>query len=133
MKLTENQIAQVMELTNLPHDKAVKYYNDYYKDMEDDSLTFEDMLYCIELEQKGKKNGVKNIVQSADTKKERAPRIIKVSDEKIQLFDLLWEGLSNYYAENAQIVKNNKEIEVKIGEKSFKIDIIEHRTPKTKK
>lgn len=119
-----------MELTALPHDKAVKYYNDYYKDMEDDSLTFEDMLYCIELEQKGKKNGVKNIVQSADTKKERAPRTIKVSDEKIQLFDLLWEGLSNYYAENAQIVKNNKEIEVKIGGKSFKIDIIEHRNTK---
>lgn len=130
MTLTNEQIEQVMNLTGLTHDKAVKYYDKYYRDMEDDTLTFEDMLYCIELEQKGKQNGIKNVVQGDTPKKPRPPRTIKVSEEKIQLFDLLWEGLSNYYAENAQIVKNNKEIEVKIGDKAFKIDIIEHRAPK---
>ncbi len=130
MTLTNEQVEQVIALTGFTHDKAIKYYNDYYRDMEDDSLTFEDMLYCIELEQKGKQNGIKNVVQGDTPKKPRPPRTIKVSDEKIQLFDLLWEGLFNYYAENAKIVKNNKEIEVKIGEKAFKVDIIEHRQSK---
>ena len=46
------------------------------------------------------------------------------------LFNLLWEGLSNFYGKNAEIIKNNKLISVKIGEKSFKIDIIEQRKPK---
>ena len=48
----------------------------------------------------------------------------------MELFSLLWEGLSNFYGENAQISKQNKEISVQIGEKSFKIDIVEHRKAK---
>ena len=83
-----------------------------------------------EIERKTKENKV-NIGARADKpKKESKPRTVVVSDEKIALFDLIWEGLSNFYGENAEIVKNNKLISVKIGEKSFKIDIIEQRKPK---
>ena len=59
--------------------------------------------------------------------KEKKHRIAQVSAEKMELFSLLWEGLFNYYGENAEIVKNNKEISIKVGEKCFKIDIVEHR------
>ena len=48
------------------------------------------------------------------------------SQEKQDLFSLIWEGLSNYY-ENCKILTNNKLISVQIGEKTFKIDIIEQR------
>lgn len=56
----------------------------------------------------------------------------KVSPEKTELFNLLWEGLYNFYGENAKIITNNKIIEVKIGEKTLKIDLIEHRIAKNK-
>ena len=83
-----------------------------------------------EIERKAKENKV-NIGARADKpKKESKPRTVVVSDEKVALFDLIWEGLSNFYGENAEIVKNNKLISVKIGKKSFKIDIIETRQKK---
>lgn len=91
-------------------------------------VTREEAEEMAEMELKAKKN-IKEYVKSAEIKPktDKKPKEIKVSAEKIALFDLLWEGLSNYYGENAQIVKNNKEISVQINQKSFKIDLIEHR------
>ena len=79
----------------------------------------------MEINAKDIKIGARAIEPKA--KKEKKQRITQVSDEKKALFSLLWEGLFNYYGENAQISKQNKEISVQIGEKSFKIDIVEHR------
>ena len=58
--------------------------------------------------------------------KEKKQRIAQVSQEKQDLFSLIWEVLSNYY-ENCEILTNNKLISVQIGKKTFKIDIIEQR------
>ena len=82
----------------------------------------------MEINAKGIKIGARAIEPQA--KKEKKQRIAQVSAEKMALFSLLWEGLSNFYGENAQISKQNKEISVQIGEKSFKIDIVEHRKAK---
>lgn len=82
----------------------------------------------MEINAKGINLGARAIESKA--KKEKKQRIAQVSDEKKALFSLLWEGLFNYYGENAQISKQNKEISVQIGEKSFKIDIVEHRKAK---
>ena len=82
----------------------------------------------MEINAKGIKIGARAAEPKA--KKEKKQRVAQVSAEKMALFSLLWEGLSNYY-ENAEIVKNNKEISIKVGEKCFKIDIIEHRTKKS--
>ena len=79
----------------------------------------------MEINAKGIKIGARAAEPKA--KKEKKQRIAQVSAEKMALFSLLWEGLNNFYGENAQISKQNKEISVQIGEKSFKIDIIEHR------
>lgn len=66
-------------------------------------------------------------------KKSDKPRTVKVSDEKIELFGQIFTNLASFYANNATIIKENKLIEVKIGEKTFKIDIIEKRPPKVSK
>jgi hypothetical protein len=65
--------------------------------------------------------------------KERKPRPVKVSDEKKELFDTIVANLTRAIGverENITIVTPNKLIEVKIGEKTFKIDLIERRPPK---
>ena len=82
----------------------------------------------MEINAKGIKIGARAAEPKA--KKEKKQRIAQASAEKMALFSLLWEGLSNFYGENAQISKQNKEISVQIGEKSFKIDIVEHRKAK---
>ena len=129
-KITDEQIAKVMEITNYPKAKAEKYIKEYYADMEDETATFEDIFFGIECEMKAKANGTRNYIQSDKPRKAKAPKTVVVSDEKMALFTTLWEALSENFGENAQIVKQNKEISVQIGEKSFKIDLVEHRKPK---
>ena len=76
-----------------------------------------------------------NLGAKADTAKPKTPRerTVKVSDEKKELFDSILtnldrtEGVSR---ENVKILKENKLIQVQIGEKIFKIDVIEQRPPK---
>ena len=63
-------------------------------------------------------------------KKEQKPRVVKVSDDKKQLFSEILTNLTEIYGENAKVEKENKLIIVKIGEKTFKIDLIEQRKPK---
>lgn len=63
-------------------------------------------------------------------KKSEKPRTVKVSDAKKQLFSEIWNDISSIYGKNAEIVKENKLILVKMGEKTFKIDLIEQRPPK---
>ena len=65
-------------------------------------------------------------------KKSDKPRTVKVSDAKKDLFTGVLADLTENYGENVKILKENKLIEVKIGEKTFKIDVIEQRPPKNK-
>lgn len=61
------------------------------------------------------------------------PRTVKISDEKKELFDSIVTNLTRCVSveqENIKILKENKLIEVKIGEKVFKIDLIETRQKK---
>ena len=78
----------------------------------------------MEINAKGIKIGARAIEPKAE--KEKKQRIAQVSQEKQDLFSLIWEVLSNYY-ENCEILTNNKLISVQIGKKTFKIDIIEQR------
>lgn len=66
------------------------------------------------------------------SKKESKPRTVKISDEKQTLFAQILSELEYEYSNNVQILKQNKLISVKIGEKVFKIDIIEQRPVKNK-
>ena len=58
---------------------------------------------------------------------------MKISDEKKELFNTVLQNLTRTIGverENITILKENKLIQVKIGEKTFKIDIIEERPKK---
>ena len=63
-------------------------------------------------------------------KKSSKPKTHKVSAEKTELFDTILTNLNRAEGverENITVLKENKLIQVKIGEKIFKIDIIEQR------
>ena len=62
--------------------------------------------------------------------KPRKPREIKTSDEKKQLFHIIYSALLELGNSNVEILKENKAFQCKIGGKLFKVDIIEHRQPK---
>lgn len=60
---------------------------------------------------------------------EKRKRTVKYSDEKVQIFTEMKEFLEETFG-NVEILKENKLFCVKIGDKSFKIDIVEQRKPK---
>ena len=55
--------------------------------------------------------------------------MVKVSDEKVTLFNEIRSNLEDVY-DFVEVLKENKLIQVKIGEKIFKVDLIEQRKPK---
>lgn len=66
-------------------------------------------------------------------RKKGTPRTVKVSDEKKELFDTILRNLDRcdgVYRSDIEVLKENKLIRVRIGEKTFKIDIIEERKPR---
>lgn len=82
----------------------------------------------MELGAKGFKHEAKNMDAP---KKERKPKTIKISNEKKSLFLTLVSFLDGLYGEDMQVVKENKEIALRIDTKNFKIDVVEHRPPKS--
>ena len=86
-----------------------------------------------ELEEKAEKNKVSvrgEAKSKTERKKTSKPKVVKVSDTKKELFSAISQFLSETFGENAEVLKENKLIQVKIGEDIFKIDIIQQRKPK---
>ena len=92
----------------------------------------------MELEQKAKDSGVMRDIHGASamdkTKSKSAkPKVVKVSDEKRDLFDLIYDTLRDYQVDfdgKTTILKENKLIQFEINGKTFKIDLIEQRPKK---
>lgn len=107
-------------------------------------LWLEDNDYEINEEQEALNEKAKKvkIQHGAVADKERKPakeRTTKVSDEKKALFESILHNLDRCITENVcvdkeniTVLKENKLIQVKIGDKIFKIDIIEQRPAKKK-
>lgn len=83
-----------------------------------------------ELDEKASKVKIERDIVQVSTKKERKKPEKKVSDEKKELFSEILSDLEDVYKGNVTILNENKLISVKIGEKIFKIDIIEQRPSK---
>lgn len=66
---------------------------------------------------------------SGEKSKERKPRTIKISDEKQLLFKFILNELRENF-QNVDVLTENKLVEVKINEKTFKINISENRKAK---
>ena len=84
-----------------------------------------------ELDEKAKKVKIDRDIVVQKPKKERKTPERKVSDEKKALFSEILSDLQDVYKENVEVLTENKLISVKIGNKTFKIDVIEQRTKKS--
>lgn len=84
-----------------------------------------------ELDQKAKQVKIKLGATSANKERKKTKeRTVKISDEKKRLFDVILNELIVEYGENVEVKTENKLIQVKIGEKTFKVDLIEQRAKK---
>lgn len=83
-----------------------------------------------ELDEKASKVRIDKDIIQKKPKKERKKPEKKVSDAKKELFNEILSNLQDVYKENVEILNENKLISVRIGEKLFKIDVIETRPPK---
>ena len=124
VNIPDQEIEKSMKLLELTKEEAIEMWleDEGYLDNEEQ----------IELTQKAKESGILNTIHGAKAEKEKKatkPRTVKISDEKQELFTNILESLQQIY-ENVEIVTQNKLITVKIGEKTFKIDVIEQRKPK---
>jgi hypothetical protein len=127
------------KVVNIP-DKDIENYMKSLELSKDDAidLWLEDNDYQVndeleELDAKAKKVKINHQASSIDKteKKDRKPRTVKISDEKQKLFDEIYHNLVEIYGGTVEIVKENKLMTVKVGEKTFKIDLIEQRTKKS--
>ena len=126
INIPDDEIKKSMKALDLSKEDAIQMWledNDYEVNEEQ-----------AELDAKAKKVKIDHGASAVDKseKKEKKPRPKVASDEKKELFDEIFSNLQDVYKQNAQIVKENKLITVKIGEKVFKVDIIEQRASKTK-
>lgn len=85
-----------------------------------------------ELDEKASKVRIDKDIIQKKPKKERKKPEKKVSDEKKELFSEILSDLEDVYKGNVEVLNENKLISVRIGEKLFKIDVIEQRKPKNK-
>lgn len=83
-----------------------------------------------ELDEKASKVRIDKDIIQKKPKKERKKPEKKVSDAKKELFNEILSNLQDVYKENVEVLNENKLISVRIGEKLFKIDVIETRPPK---
>ena len=124
---------------NIP-DTTIKEYEKCFELSTEDAIKmyleeegYLDNAELDELEEKAEKNKVSvrgEAKSKTERKKTSKPKVVKVSDTKKELFSKISQFLTDTFGENAEILKENKLIQVKIGEDMFKIDIIQQRKPK---
>lgn len=124
VNIPDKEIEKNMKLLEISKEDAIEMWleDEGYLDNEEQN----------ELDEKAKKVKIDHGASAVDKteKKEKKPREIKVSDEKQALFGEIVEKLAEN-GRNYEILKENKLICVKIGEKTFKIDLIETRQKKS--
>lgn len=124
IRIPDEDINKYMKNHGLTQDEAIQVWleDEGYLENEEQEI----------LETKAKENRITATIHEAGDKVKRkrsTPRTVKVSDEKQQLFNEITETLEVSGLE-FEILKENKLIQVKIGEKVFKIDVIEQRNKK---
>lgn len=129
VKIPDEEIANSMKALDLTKEEAIEMWleDEGYLDNEEQN----------ELTKKVNESGIMHSIHKAgdktNRKKSDKPKVVKVSDEKKELFTEIWQNVETFAQEiggNAKIEKENKLIIVQIGEKTFKIDLIEQRAKK---
>lgn len=121
VNISDKELEKIMKNLEVDKDEAIQIWledNDYEVNEEQ-----------VALDEKAKKVKIQHGATADKEKKDKKPHTVKTSDEKKELFSTILENLKAY-SENVSVLKDNKLIEVKIGEKIFKVDLIEQRPPK---
>ena len=128
VNIPDKEIEHNMKVLELTKEEAIEMWleDEGYMDNEEQ----------IELDTKAKAVKIDHGASAVDKteKKEKKPREIKVSDEIQALCSGIIANLDRcdgLWRENISLLKENKVLSVKIGEKTFKIDIIETRQKKS--
>lgn len=124
MNIPTKEIENLMSNLGLSKEDAIDLWLCDHDLEEDEEQT--------ELDEKASKVQIsKDIVQKKPTKERKKPEK-KVSDAKKELFSEILSDLEDVYKGNVEVLNENKLISVRIGDKCFKIDVIEQRKPKNK-
>ena len=126
VNIPDKEIEKSMKALELTKEEAIQMW------LEDNDYEVNDEQ--VALDEKAKKVKIQHGASAIDKteKKEKKPRVVKISDEKQALFGEIYLHLKEIFGENVEIVKENKLLTVTQGKKVFKIDIIEQRPPKNK-
>lgn len=124
INIPDEEIKKSMKALDLTKEEAIEMWleDEGYLDNEEQN----------ELCEKAKENKITATIHGAsatEKKKQSKPKTVKVSDEKVTLFNEIRSNLEDVY-DFVEVLKENKLIQVKIGEKIFKVDLIEQRPPK---
>lgn len=134
IEFNNDDIREVMEITGLDEQKAIKLFKSVAKDIDDgtdDEVCSYDVIDIIKVEQKAKNNGVDRMYVQSDKPREKAKREVKLDVTKVHfltvLKTLIEEGGE---AVNVQVINPQKEIAFKIGEDNYSLNLVKHRPPK---
>ena len=121
VNIPDKEIADNCKLLEITKEEAIQMWledNDYEVNEEQ-----------VALDNKAKSVKIDHDARAVDpTKKsDKKPRTVKISDEKQELFNAILCNLNSFYANNVTVLTENKLISVKIGDKTFKVDIIQQR------
>jgi hypothetical protein len=126
INIPDNEIKSNMDLLDISKTEAIEMW------LDDNDYTTNDEQK--ELDEKAKKVKIQHGASAIDKtqKRDKKPRTVKISDEKKLLFDYISTSLGEFCTENnakVEILTQNKIIAVKIGDKYFKLDLIQARKP----
>lgn len=122
VNIPTKEIEKLMSSLELSQADAIDLWlcdNDYEEDEEQ-----------TELDEKAKKIKINKDIAPKKAQKERKPPKKVVSSEKQTLFNDILSNLTENYGENVKILTENKLISVEINGITFKIDVIQTRSPK---
>lgn len=117
--IPEDEIENLKVNLQLTNQQAIDTWlsdNDYEEDEEQENL-----------EKIAKKVKIDHQIDKKKPEKERKTVVRKVSDEKKALFSEILSDLEDVYRNSVEVLNENKLIQVKINDKSFKINITETR------
>lgn len=125
INIPDDEIQANMDHLHIDRLEAVQVW------LEDNEYEMNEEQEKLDTEAKGKVNPVET--REKRGRKKGTPRTVHTSDEKKELFNTILTNLTRAEGvedENIEILKENKLIQVKMGAKTFKIDLIECRPPK---
>lgn len=124
MKIDEKVVADYMKKYDCSREDAISVIMD---DFEVDKMSVKEAESDMSAEQKkATKDARKTGTRSYKfTKRER-----KVDDEKVDIIAKIADFLTEIDGFSVEIVKNEREIALKVGENDYSINLVKHRPPK---